>query len=155
MVLGVMLYLFYVRKYLVTEEEGERIYLNRTLNWFSIEDDFFRPLFKWVFKTFTKVFDFIDTWMLKVVITVKYFFVYISNLDATLLKRLEWDRRTIDQAVNLNNFQIQDDLTLHKKPQSIKESFTSFYFNISSINYNVLFVASVMVIIMIILVLVR
>lgn len=154
-VAGTLLYLFYVRRYLVEEEEGERIYLNHTLNWFNIEEDFFRPFFKWTFKTFTKVFDFIDSWMLKVVITVKYFFVYISNLDATLLKRLEWDRRIIDQSTNLNNFQIQDDLTLHKKPQNLKESFSSFYFNISSINYNVLFVASVMVIIMIILYLVR
>lgn len=152
---GTLLYLFYVRRYLVTEEDGERVYLNHTLNWFNIEEDFFRPFFKWTFKTFTKVFDFIDSWMLKVVITVKYFFVYISNLDATLLKKLEWDRRIIDQSTNLNNFQIQDDLTLHNKPQNLKESFTSFYYNISSINYNVLFVASVMVIIMIILFLVR
>lgn len=154
-VAGVILYQFYVKRHLIHESDGEREYLNQTINWFNIENDFYRPLFKWSFKHFFKIFDFIDNWMTKIVITLRYFFVYISNLDATLLKRLEWDRAIIDHSINPHHYEIKDDLTLHKKPQSLKESFSSFYVNITSINYNVLFVTSVMVIIMIILYLVR
>lgn len=152
---GMLLYSLYVRKTLIKEQDGKRIYFNQTINWFSIEDDFYRPVLLKGFKAFTKVFDFIDSWMLKVVITVKYFYVFISNLDANMLKGLEWDRSIIDQATNPSQYEIQDDLTLHKKSPSIKESFTTFYFNITSINYTVLFVTSVMVLIMIILFLVR
>ncbi len=153
--LGNAVYYFYVKRTLIHEVDGERTYLNQTINWFNIENDFYRPLFKWTFKHFFKIFDFIDNWMTKIVITLRYFFVYISNLDATLLKRLEWDRVILDQSVNPSQYEIKDDLSVHKKPQSLKESFSSFYVNITSINYNVLFVTSVMVIIMVILYLVR
>lgn len=155
LLLGLMVYIFYVRRKLVEIRGNERTYINQTINWFSIEDDLYRPVFSGLVKVFTKVFDFIDTWLTKVTITAKYFFVYISNLDATLLKKLEWDRAVIDRSTSLGQYEIEDDLTLIRKPQTIKESFTSFYFNITSINYNVLFVGSILVIIMGVLYLAR
>lgn len=153
--IGILVYGLYVKRRLVVIEGQERTYINQTINWFNIETDFYRPFFGAVVKVFTKVFDFIDTWMTKVTITAKYFLVYISNLDATLLKKLEWDRTIIDRSTSLGQYEIEDDLTLSKKPQTIKESFSSFYFNITSINYNVLFVGSILVIIMAILYLAR
>lgn len=155
MAIGISIYVFYVKRKLVEVTGSERNYVNQTINWFSLEDDLYRPVFGGLVKVFTKVFDFIDTWMTKVTITVKYFFVYISNLDATLLKKLEWDRSIIDKSTSVTHYEIEDDLTLKRKPQTIKESFSSFYFNITSINYNVLFVGSILVIIMGILYLVR
>lgn len=152
---GMVLYIVYIRTLLVREEDGERVYLNHTLNWFSIEDDLYKPVLSFSFKWFTKIFDFVDSWMLKATITVKYFYVYIINIDSQLLKKLEWDRRIIDQSTNLEDYEIHDDLTLQKKTHNLKESFVKFYFNVSSINYTVLFVASVLVLLMIILFLVR
>lgn len=152
---GGLIYVLYVRRRLVRVEDGERVYINRALNWFSIEDDLYKPLLRAGFKVFTKVFDFIDGWMLKVIITVKYFYAYVINIDASLLKKLEWDRSLIDQSTDLQHYEIKDDLTLHHKPKTLKSSFAAFYFNISSINYTVLFVASVLVLVMAVLFLVR
>ncbi|MDO5707920.1 MAG: proton-conducting transporter membrane subunit [Andreesenia angusta] len=59
-VLGLIIYIFFIRRLLVKEIAGEKEYINPTNSWFSIERDFYKPIFKNIYHGLFKVFHFID-----------------------------------------------------------------------------------------------
>lgn len=147
--IGTFIYLFYVKRYLVSVENNQRVYLNRTINWFSLEEDLYKPVIINGFSGLVKVMDFTDTWLTKIIYTLRYVWVYVGNIDVTLLKRLEWDRHFIDKATELGHYELSDDLDIeHHSKRSVKESLSGAYMKMTGLNYAVLFVAAVLVALM-------
>lgn len=92
---GGLIYLFIVREYLIKKQQGRRLYLNPSYNWFSLEENFYFPVAKGIFYGMSIFFKFVDTWLVNLVTWLLKGVQYIGNLDQSILPRLEWDRAII------------------------------------------------------------
>ncbi|WP_053954913.1 complex I subunit 5 family protein [Inediibacterium massiliense] len=58
--IGVLIYIIFVQKVLRKEVEGEKIYINPSLNWFNLERDLYKPVLVYTFRFTSAIFHFID-----------------------------------------------------------------------------------------------
>lgn len=65
--LGLAIYILFIRRFLMKDYKGERIYINPTVNWFSLEENFYKPLFIFIYKGVSKIFSIIDRGLLTTV----------------------------------------------------------------------------------------
>lgn len=64
-ILGLTLYMTFVRFNLRRFVEGRWIYVNPSNDFFNIEEDLMIPLFTWIFRTLSLFFHFFDQWLIK------------------------------------------------------------------------------------------
>lgn len=126
--IGVGIYVLFIRKYLLVEEGGVKIYKNPSLNWFNLENDFYRPVCKGAYNVLTIGFLAIDTFVVKVV----------KNTDKEIKKISDVEMRNIKYTDN-SGYKVSDIL------QRIGG-------NLNSITYSVFIIGFVLVAITIILI---
>lgn len=64
-VMGIALYLTFIRLYLRRKVDGHVVYVNPSNNFFRIEEDLMIPLFLGLFKAFSIFFKFFDQWLIR------------------------------------------------------------------------------------------
>ncbi len=83
-ILGCILYYFIVSKYLKTKKDNTLIYINPSLNWFNIEDDFYKPVSNLLFNFFSKIFSYIDTIIINLIYFIDSVFKVIGDIEVNL-----------------------------------------------------------------------
>ncbi len=126
--IGIGIYVLFIRKYMLVEEYGSKVYKNPSLAWFNLENDFYRPVFKLVYKVLSIGFSAIDTFVVK----------FVKNTDRRIKKLANFEMTNIKYADN-GLYKISD------IPKEIGS-------NLNSITYSVFIIGFVLVIITIILI---
>ncbi len=106
LVIGLLIYLVIIRKVLFVANENEsggKIYVNPSLNWLSIEEHIYMPVFKMAFKLFSVFFSFIDTWLLSSAKLMADGFVKLSNVDIVTALETEVKREVAEKAQFVSN----------------------------------------------------
>jgi NADH:ubiquinone oxidoreductase subunit 5 (subunit L)/multisubunit Na+/H+ antiporter MnhA subunit/ribosomal protein S17E len=93
---GIIIYIFIVQGFLIMERGDERLYLNPSYNWFSLERDLYFPVAKGLFDVFSVVFKYIDVWLVNLAGLGLRALEFIGNLDTAILPRFEWDTLLIE-----------------------------------------------------------
>lgn len=128
MLLGVGIYILFIRKYLLVEEFGVEVYKNPSLNWFNLENDFYRPVCKNIYNILSIGFSSIDTFVVK----------FVKNTDRKI--------RNISN-IEMSNIKYNDNAT-YKVSDMLKKIGN----NLNSITYSVFIIGFVLVIITIVLI---
>ncbi|MTI65973.1 MAG: hypothetical protein FH753_05155 [Firmicutes bacterium] len=86
-IIGLGIYVLFIRRYLVNTKEGKRVYKNPSIGWFSLEDDFYIPVIKFTFKYSSKIFHIIDKGIIDTVKYVNNKVKKLGNINIGCIKR--------------------------------------------------------------------
>ncbi|WP_099187690.1 complex I subunit 5 family protein [Tepidibacter mesophilus] len=84
--LGIGIYVLFIRKHLLVEEFGYKVYKNLSLEWFNLENDFYRPAFKLVYKVLSIGFSTIDTFVINLVKSTNENIKNLADVEMTNIK---------------------------------------------------------------------
>lgn len=62
--LGILIYIFFLRRYLLGRVDGEINYINPSKDWFNLERDLYKPILKGIYKGFSTIFHIVDNSLL-------------------------------------------------------------------------------------------
>lgn len=119
LVVGTLIYLFYIRKNLLIKRNDTEVYINPSLQWIRLEEDILAPVVRFIYKYSSIVFKFIDSWTIITVTRIANLFKYIANMDSTLIVKMEWDRMIVDTSKDSFEHEIEGKLGMYK--EEIKE----------------------------------
>lgn len=126
--LGVGVYVLFIRKYLLVKERESKVYKNPSLIWFNLENDFYRPVCKLVYRVLSIGFSAIDTFVVSLVKSTDKRIKEIADVEMSNIK-----------CANKTGYKLSD------IPKEIGS-------HLNSITYSVFIIGFVLVIITIILI---
>ncbi|WFD09314.1 complex I subunit 5 family protein [Tepidibacter hydrothermalis] len=126
--MGVGIYVLFIRRYLLVEECGVKVYKNPSLNWFNLENNFYRPVCKLVYNILSIGFSAIDTFVVK----------SVKNTDRKIKKICNIEMSNV-KCTNNGSYKVSD------IPKKVG-------IHLNSITYSVFIIGFVLVIITIILI---
>ncbi len=121
--IGCSIYVLFIRRHLMKNENGEKIYINPALNWFNLEEHVYIPLCGLVYKIFSRGFSIIDRGVVNI---VKYITFSIREFAG---------------------LQIKHEVDGKEKMYSISELSQKVGFNINSITYSVFIISGILVVV--------
>jgi len=143
--LGILIYVFFIRKVLKKGNGINWWYENTSLNWFSLEEDLFIPLFTFIFKISSFILRLFDDGLLKLItITNKG----MNSLFTMPLYYRKKSKKLFDRKINIADFvndfkfEIPTDITFEAKKASYK---------MNSITYSIYIFGVVLVICLMVL----
>jgi hypothetical protein len=90
--IGIFIYSFLVSGKIFKKEGENYIFLNPSLKWFNIEDNFYKPAAKYIYVVFGKIFKVIDNWVLNVASKSVDVLTAIGNIDVSYLDRFKFEK---------------------------------------------------------------
>ncbi len=147
--IGVLIYVFFIRKILKKGSGENWWYENVALNWFSVEKDIYIPLFSFIFKISSFILKICDVGLLKLIIFLNDGFNYLINMPLNYSK-------------NSNKLLVENVYVYHEENDSklnisfnettdlVKETKNARY-KMNSITYSIYIFGVVLVVFMILL----
>jgi formate hydrogenlyase subunit 3/multisubunit Na+/H+ antiporter MnhD subunit len=111
--IGTLIYLFFIRKVLKKGDRDKWWYENPALNWFSLEKDFYLPLFTIVFKISSFVLKLCDDGLLKLIALIRNGFdgllklIILTSKGINSLFFIPFKNKKIDFKKQINNINIE------------------------------------------------
>lgn len=141
--LGVLIYVFFIRKVLKKESEENWWYENIALNWFSLEKNVYIPVFKMLFKISSFVLKLCDEGLLKFIKLIRN---VIHELGKMPLKYKENSRdRFIEKVNNISKSQVASTTNLNKEIGKVS-------YRMNSITYSIYIFGVVLLICLVVLI---
>jgi NADH:ubiquinone oxidoreductase subunit 5 (subunit L)/multisubunit Na+/H+ antiporter MnhA subunit len=146
--IGVLIYVFFIRRKLKKGSGENWWYENIALNWFSVEKDLYIPLFKFLFKISSFILRICDDGLLKLIILLNEGFNYLINMP------LKYRKNSNLITENMKVFDEENDYRLNisydKTTDLVKETKNARY-KMNSITYSIYIFGVVLVVFMILL----
>lgn len=147
--LGILIYVFFIRKILKKGTGENWWYENIALNWFSVEKDIYIPLFSFIFKISSFILKICDVGLLKLIIFLNDGFNYLINMPLNYSKnsnKLLVENVDVSHEENDNKFNI----IFNETTDLVKETKNARY-KMNSITYSIYIFGVVLVVFMILL----
>ncbi|MCT4586027.1 MAG: proton-conducting transporter membrane subunit [Peptostreptococcaceae bacterium] len=81
--LGILIYFLFIRRHLRILKNGVNIYINPSLKWMNLEQNFYIPLFSNTYKSFVKIFSLVDRSFINLFTYLKNSFLEFINIDVS------------------------------------------------------------------------
>lgn len=147
--LGILIYVYFVRKYLRKGSGDSWQYENITLNWFSIEKGVYIPLGRWLFNVSSFVLKGIDQSVIKGVSMLGNSLIALGNKKFRLKKSIESRINGLPLPDRINNLKdIQEDTSLEDRigvVRSVNEQIGELSRRLNSVTYSIFIFAAVLV----------
>ncbi|QEK13419.1 NADH dehydrogenase [Crassaminicella thermophila] len=143
--IGICIYIGFVRMYLRKHDGNESFYINPSLNWFSLEKNVYAPALIITFRSSSAIFHVIDR---GVVNFVHYINDRVKSISGMQIKRRRYrkiDAEELDFGKKSANYTEE----LSKEFHSLAELMDKMYRNMNSLKYAIFIVAAILAVILV------
>ncbi|MGF7056602.1 complex I subunit 5 family protein [Brassicibacter mesophilus] len=150
--IGVGIYVGFIRKILLSNVNNERIYINPSLTWVSLEKSVYKPVLSSVFKISTKIFHSIDICAINTVKSISDWVKKLSHTEISLDKNRKVNKLKKGLSTSVSEKKHIKLEGIMQGTRSIAEILSVIRDRLNTMMYSLFVFASVLVIILIILV---
>lgn len=151
--LGILIYVFFINKKLITIVDNKKVYVNPSINWFNLEQDLYKPILVILFKISTVVLHVVDNIILTFYNFIYTLIKYISNIEFIEFSSLINSINKNKKETNKSKF---DYSTLEKNIENrtefikttVKEDLKDARYKMNSITYSIFLLGAVLVFIL-------
>ncbi len=94
--LGVIIYIFFVRRVLYRKMGKKRVYINPTTHWVQLEEHVYVPVLRYLYAIGFFIFQIIDKWVYNLADQMQLMMRRFANADITRLFRYDWGRFIVE-----------------------------------------------------------
>lgn len=152
--LGVVIYIGFIKRYLwKAMDNGEKIYVNPSLKWPSLEKNIYKPLIKIIFESSSLVFHVIDKAVITVVKRITDFMKKISEMEiGTGKHREQFKQRMNSKAVVLASKTDEINGYVEHEVSSISDIMLRVRGNLNSLTYSIFIFAIMLIVALVVMV---
>ena len=92
MIIGVLIYALFIRGRIFRKEGENYVFLNPSLSWFNIEENFYKPASRHIYVIFGKIFKVLDNWVLHLAGKSVEVFAAIGEIDVSYFDRFKFEK---------------------------------------------------------------
>ncbi|KOA18128.1 hydrogenase-4 component B [Clostridium homopropionicum DSM 5847] len=154
--IGTVIYMYFIIRYLRKSTNEEWYYENVSLNWFSIENNLYKPLGRMLFKTSYVFLNSIDKGLVKGVVLLENAMRFIGNIELknrnAIKNKLKSSNVFSWKEEKSGNYSIQGNMKENLEAfQSINEKLGDLSRNLNSITYSVFLFGTVLLVCLVIM----
>lgn len=148
LILGILIYVLFVRRYLKKGTKENYHYINPSIQWFNLENDFYKPVLKTVLNFSLIILSAIDEGITKLVVYIAYVFKCIGRVKISYVGPRQVLKNTVAYKVKNKDF-IQKN---SKGCYSLKDELSKIHYMLNSVTYSIFIFGIVLVVCLIILI---